>query len=64
MANRKAVVDAGPNDQVVELTDGDELKDVRYGRWSDNPKGRETDLDEAEVVEWIAETKGGLRRGR
>lgn len=37
---RNATVEPGPNDHVVDLYDGDELKDVRYGRWRDAKDGR------------------------
>ena len=37
---RNAVVEPGPNDEVVDLYEGDELKDVRYGSWRQNKNGR------------------------
>lgn len=37
---RNATVEPGPNDHVVDLYDGDELKDARYGRWHDRKNGR------------------------
>jgi hypothetical protein len=37
---KNATVEPGPNDHVVDLYDGDELKDVRYGRWHDRKNGR------------------------
>jgi acyl carrier protein len=32
-------VEAGPNDRVVDLYKDDKLKDIRYGRWNDKPRG-------------------------
>ncbi len=36
--SKKVTVEAGPNDQTVDLYDGDELAGIRYGRWNDNRK--------------------------
>lgn len=37
--SKHVAVEPGPNDEVVDLYDGDELKNVRYGRWEQRRNG-------------------------
>lgn len=37
---RNAVVEAGPEDEVVDLYDGEDLSSIRYGQWRANKNGR------------------------